>query len=108
MTIINSAHDDSTKSVISSNLPLFIKWLIDGALCLLKLLPTISAPAIELVPNIKNVLDVLNSCGSELSRMSGSGGTCFGLFQSFELAQKAAKKISLENPKWWVQPVIMG
>ena len=65
-------------------------------------------PAIELVPNIKNVLDVLNSCGSELSRMSGSGGTCFGLFQSFELAQKAAKKISLENPKWWVQPVIMG
>ena len=65
-------------------------------------------PAIELVPNIKNVLDVLNSCGAELSRMSGSGGTCFGLFQSFELAQKAAKKISLENPKWWVQPVIMG
>ncbi|MDB2708216.1 4-(cytidine 5'-diphospho)-2-C-methyl-D-erythritol kinase [Amylibacter sp.] len=65
-------------------------------------------PAIELVPNIKNVLNVLNSCGSELSRMSGSGGTCFGLFQSFELAQKAAKKISLENPKWWVQPVIMG
>ena len=65
-------------------------------------------PAIDLVPNIKNVLDVLNSCGSELSRMSGSGGTCFGLFQSFELAQKAAKKISLENSKWWVQPVIMG
>ncbi|MDA9236547.1 hypothetical protein N9O96_02980 [Amylibacter sp.] len=53
-------------------------------------------------------MDVLNSCGSELSRMSGSGGTCFGVFQSFELAQKAAKKISLENPKWWVQPVIMG
>lgn len=65
-------------------------------------------PAIEMIPNIKNVLDSLNNCGSKLTRMSGSGGTCFGLFQSFEIAQKAAKKISIKNPHWWVQPVILG
>jgi 4-diphosphocytidyl-2-C-methyl-D-erythritol kinase len=40
--------------------------------------------------------------------MSGSGGTCFGLFQSFELAQKAAGEISLQNPNWWVRPVVLG
>jgi len=30
------------------------------------------------------------------------------LFQSFELAQKAAGEISLQNPNWWVRPVVLG
>lgn len=73
-----------------------------------KLRNDLELPAIEIVPNIRKVLDSLNDCGSNLSRMSGSGGTCFGLFQSFELAQKAAGEISLQNPNWWVRPVVLG
>ena len=73
-----------------------------------KLRNDLELPAIEIVPSIRKVLDSLNDCGSNLSRMSGSGGTCFGLFQSFELAQKAAGEISLQNPNWWVRPVVLG
>ena len=65
-------------------------------------------PAFELIPNIKNVITLLNNSGSSLSRMSGSGGTCFGLFADFELAKSAANNISTDNPNWWVQPVILG
>jgi len=65
-------------------------------------------PAFELIPNIKNVITLLNNSGSSLSRMSGSGATCFGLFADFELAKSAANKISTDNPNWWVQPVILG
>ncbi|MDB4079599.1 4-(cytidine 5'-diphospho)-2-C-methyl-D-erythritol kinase [Amylibacter sp.] len=65
-------------------------------------------PAFELIPNIKNVITLLNNSGSSLSRMSGSGATCFGLFADFELAKNAANNISTDNPNWWVQPVILG
>ena len=65
-------------------------------------------PAFELIPNIKNVITLLNNSGSSLSRMSGSGATCFGLFADFELAKSAANIISTDNPNWWVQPVILG
>ena len=65
-------------------------------------------PAFELIPNIKNVITLLNNSGSSLSRMSGSGATCFGLFADFELAKSAANNISTDNPNWWVQPVILG
>lgn len=65
-------------------------------------------PAFELIPNIKNVITLLNNSGSSLSRMSGSGATCFGLFADFELAKSAANNISTDNPNWWVQPVTLG
>ena len=65
-------------------------------------------PAFELIPNIKNVITLLNNSGSSLSRMSGSGATCFGLFVDFEQAKSAANNISTDNPNWWVQPVILG
>ena len=40
----------------------------------------LEAPAIALVPEIGDVLDAL--AGATLARMSGSGATCFGLFDS--------------------------
>ena len=54
------------------------------------------------------IITLLNNSGSSLSRMSGSGATCFGLFADFELAKSAANNISTDNPNWWVQPVILG
>ena len=33
--------------------------------------------------------------------MSGSGATCFGVFENKEDCDLAMKLISLERPEWW-------
>ncbi|WP_229884192.1 4-(cytidine 5'-diphospho)-2-C-methyl-D-erythritol kinase [Roseobacter sp. MH60115] len=43
-----------------------------------------------------------------LSRMSGSGATCFGLFPTLAAAQKAAAAIARHQPEWWVKPTELG
>lgn len=60
--------------------------------------------AIDNVPEIKDVVACLSERkGLLLSRMSGSGATCFGLFSSNENAKKAALDIKGKHPDWWVQ-----
>ncbi|MBI1300901.1 MAG: 4-(cytidine 5'-diphospho)-2-C-methyl-D-erythritol kinase [Alphaproteobacteria bacterium] len=60
--------------------------------------------AVETVPEIANVMFALETQTTCLfHRMSGSGATCFGLFETAELAKKAANEIQNENPDWWVQ-----
>jgi len=59
-------------------------------------------PAIKLAPQIQAVLDaLLESKDCQFARMSGSGATCFGLFESIEQAKSAANDISQLNPDWW-------
>jgi 4-diphosphocytidyl-2-C-methyl-D-erythritol kinase len=36
------------------------------------------------------------------ARMSGSGATAFGIFAKLSYAQRAAERISLQRPHWWV------
>ena len=61
-------------------------------------------PARARVPEIGHVLDRLGAApGCLLARMSGSGGTCFGLFEDEDAAADAAGTIARENPGWWVQ-----
>ncbi|GLQ05709.1 4-(cytidine 5'-diphospho)-2-C-methyl-D-erythritol kinase [Sneathiella chinensis] len=58
--------------------------------------------AIRLCPEIKQVLAVLDGLeGARLTRMSGSGATCFALFSSEEEARQAAQKIASDHPRWW-------
>jgi len=45
--------------------------------------------------------------GCLLSRMSGSGATCFGLFAEMRAAADAAQAISAQMPGWWVQAVTL-
>lgn len=62
----------------------------------------LEAPAIKHVPQIAQVLKVLKrATGCQFSRMSGSGATCFGIFEDPTLAAEAAKKISASYPNWW-------
>ena len=62
-------------------------------------------PARAKVPAIDRVLARLAAApGCLLARMSGSGGTCFGLFADEAAAADAAGAISRERPGWWVQP----
>ncbi len=65
----------------------------------------LEAPAINAAPEISRVLNVLSAEKDQLlARMSGSGATCFALFETITQARKAASKISNDHPDWWVQP----
>ncbi len=60
--------------------------------------------ATKLIPEINNVINAINTQEKCLfTRMSGSGASCFGLFENIENAKKAAKIIKQENPDWWVR-----
>lgn len=62
----------------------------------------LAAPAILLVPQIKHVLTAIKSRhGCLLSRMSGSGATCFGIFGNDQSAAVAVTNIKDKHPHWW-------
>lgn len=62
----------------------------------------LEAGAIGLVPEIGDVLHALNRCAdTEIVRMSGSGATCFALFETEAAANVAGNKIHEEYPNWW-------
>jgi 4-diphosphocytidyl-2-C-methyl-D-erythritol kinase len=69
----------------------------------------LEAPAIELEPAIAVVLAVLRKLpGCRLARMSGSGPTCFGLFDSSRTASAAARTLRVGYPAWWVRATVLG
>jgi 4-diphosphocytidyl-2-C-methyl-D-erythritol kinase len=60
--------------------------------------------AVNLVPEISSARAALEKQpGCRLARMSGSGATCFGLFDAEEAAVVAAENILTKNPRWWVR-----
>lgn len=62
----------------------------------------LTGAAISLAPVISNVLDALESVpGCHLARMTGSGATCFGLFDDESAAASAAGEIMRDG--WWVE-----
>ena len=69
----------------------------------------LEGPAIELEPAIANVLAVLHKLpGCRLARMSGSGATCFGLFESSGKAAAAGRTLRVGYPGWWVRATVLG
>lgn len=59
----------------------------------------LEAPAIRLCPAVASVLAALRALpGCRLARMSGSGATCFGLFDSPAVAEAAAAALP---DAWW-------
>ena len=63
----------------------------------------LEAPAIRIQPVIGEVLSALSATnGAWLVRMSGSGATCFAIFENTADAQRAAQKIQADHPQWWV------
>lgn len=53
-------------------------------------------------PAIGKALSVLNKAGAGFARMSGSGATCFGLFETGNVAKRAALDIRSRHPDWFV------
>jgi 4-diphosphocytidyl-2-C-methyl-D-erythritol kinase len=59
-------------------------------------------PASLICPAISDVLNSLMQSGALLARMSGSGATCFGIYDNDSAAQAAAAAIAKARPDWWV------
>lgn len=58
-------------------------------------------PAMLIAPSIATVLDVLRQGPGWLVRMSGSGASCFALYNSEQDREADAKRIAQEQPHWW-------
>lgn len=63
---------------------------------------SLAAPAQKLVPDIEQMQQALSATlGCKLTRMTGSGATCFGLYAEEGHAQAACEEIKATFPNWW-------
>lgn len=66
---------------------------------------SLEPPARRLLPAISRIIDALGALPDcRLARMSGSGATCFALFDNWDTAARNADRISTAHPEWWVAP----
>jgi 4-diphosphocytidyl-2-C-methyl-D-erythritol kinase len=66
-------------------------------------------PATRIQPVIAEVLSALGKAsGARLARMSGSGATCFAIFNDDAEAQRAAQAIQHDHPQWWVHAGVLS
>ena len=64
--------------------------------------------AIGLCPTILEVLRCLRGTdGCLLAAMSGSGATCFGVYDKAEVARSAASILRTQMPGWWSQAAVL-
>lgn len=63
----------------------------------------LEAPALAIAPVIGSVLEALAQQGAAFVRMSGSGATCFGVFETAAKAQAAAAVLAKAEPHWWAR-----
>jgi 4-diphosphocytidyl-2-C-methyl-D-erythritol kinase len=69
----------------------------------------LETPAIGIQPAVGEVLSALTAAaGAHLARMSGSGATCFAIFESGAAAQAAATAIQVAHPQWWVHAGVLS
>jgi 4-diphosphocytidyl-2-C-methyl-D-erythritol kinase len=67
----------------------------------------LQAAAQVLCKDIEKVLTVLRAeRGCLLARMSGSGPTCFGIFESEEAAQRAEQNLKKKKSRWWSRATV--
>jgi 4-diphosphocytidyl-2-C-methyl-D-erythritol kinase len=66
-------------------------------------------PATRIQPVIGEVIGELSATnGAWLVRMSGSGATCFAIYENTADAGRAAEKIRGEHPEWWVHAGVLS
>ena len=64
----------------------------------------LAAAAEALEPSVSEVLAALRACpGCALARMSGSGGTCFGIFEKESDRGTCVERLRRKYPFWWIQ-----
>lgn len=69
----------------------------------------LEAPACTVAPVIAEAVAALSNLpGCRLARMSGSGATCFGLFDDCGQAADAARALARARPGWWVKATLLS
>ena len=64
----------------------------------------LTGASISIAPVIKEIIEALEATqNTVLSRLSGSGATCFAIFKTKFDAEAAAKKLTHKYPQWWVR-----
>jgi 4-diphosphocytidyl-2-C-methyl-D-erythritol kinase len=109
IALVNPGLALSTKSVFEARVPKFSapaslpdNWPTAAAMAadLAAWGNDLEAPALTLCPAVGMVLKLLRATeGCRLARMSGSGATCFALFDTPALAEAAASRAA--RPGWW-------
>ena len=61
----------------------------------------LEAPALRICPQVGEVLEALRQTSTWLVRMSGSGATCFALFETLAERDAAAAQVAAARPDWW-------
>jgi 4-diphosphocytidyl-2-C-methyl-D-erythritol kinase len=61
----------------------------------------LEAPARTIAPGIGDVIDLLRATTPLLARMSGSGATCFALYDREDQRTAAADLVRTARPDWW-------
>lgn len=68
----------------------------------------LEAPAIRVAPVIADVLSALQADPAcRIARMSGSGATCFGVYETSFASAAAARAIHQRHPEWWVKATVL-
>ena len=66
----------------------------------------LTADVLRLCPAVGDVLEAIEAIpGCRLARMTGSGATCFGLFDDGAAAEHAAG--ILQKRQWWMMPTVL-
>ncbi|WOF73141.1 4-(cytidine 5'-diphospho)-2-C-methyl-D-erythritol kinase [Parvibaculaceae bacterium PLY_AMNH_Bact1] len=77
-------------------LDLLVLWLEENG-------NDLEVPAMDIAPAIKTVIDELKAtAGCRLARMSGSGATCFALYDNPFDSAEAAATLKKKHIDWWV------
>lgn len=61
----------------------------------------LQAPACALLCEIDEMRAMIEATGAILTRMSGSGATCFGIYDGADAARSAAESLSRMRPDWY-------
>ncbi|WP_026381131.1 4-(cytidine 5'-diphospho)-2-C-methyl-D-erythritol kinase [Afifella pfennigii] len=64
--------------------------------------------AIATEPAIEQALQALAQTPALMVRMSGSGSTCFGIYDDAQTAETAAEALAEAHPEWWVRAALAG
>ena len=92
---VYARYDEFPREKPPADIPRLAKALAEGDLAQADLLSvnSLEAPAIELMPEIGDVMRAMRDFGARAVRMTGSGSTVFGAFDSEEAARAAAEAI---------------
>lgn len=61
-------------------------------------------PAIAVAPAIADLLYVMTSTMPQLTRMSGSGATCFAIYANEQSRDRALMQLRAGHPDYWIEP----